>query len=302
MSLISLNSLGMTLGTPLFTNLSMSIEPGDRIAIVAANGRGKSTLLNLLAGRGDPTSGEIIRARALTMGFMEQDVPAPLMTMTLGDAVAEALPPEARDYERWRADLAMDELEIPQSMRDRTLRELSGGWQRIAMLARLAVADPDLMLLDEPTNHLDLAKIFALERWISRLTRSKAVVIVSHDRAFLDRTTRRTLFLREPASMLYDLPCSEAREALAEHDLAQERQFENDMKAAKQLRRQAAKLNNIAVNSGSDLLTVKTKQLKARAERIEMKTEAAYRERAAGTVALSSSAMQARILFQIKPF
>ena len=150
------------------------------------------------------------------------------------------------------------------------LSKLSGGWQRLAMLARVWVTEPDVLLLDEPTNHLDLARISQLETWLNALPRECRWSICSHDRAFLDATTNRTLFLRPEKSQVFSLPYSRARAALDEVDASEERRFERDMKTAQQLRRQAAKLNNIGINSGSDLLTVKTKQLKQRAERSRM--------------------------------
>ncbi|MBB4063284.1 ABC-F family ATP-binding cassette domain-containing protein [Gellertiella hungarica] len=302
MSLVTLNSLGVTLGAPLFQKLDLTISPGDRLAIVAANGRGKSTLLNILAGKLEPGEGAITRARSLTLSYMEQDPPPHLMNLSLREAVAEALAPDIRDYESWRAEIVLDEIGVPEALRDRPMQHQSGGWQRLAMIARLALADADLMLLDEPTNHLDLAKIVLLERWLNALPAGKAVVIASHDRAFLDRVTGRTLFLRLQESRLYALPYSQARRALEEEDLARGRKFDKDMKMVDQLRRQAAKLNNIAVNSGSDLLTVKTKQLKERAERIESEAEAAHRERSAGLVALGGAEAQARVLIRIAPF
>lgn len=302
MSLVTLNSLGVTLGAPLFQKLDLTLLPGERLGLVAANGRGKSTLLNVIAGRMEPGEGTITRARSLTLSYMEQDVPAPLMSLPLRGAVADALPPDLRDYEQWRAEIVLDEIGVPEDLRDRPVAELSGGWQRLVLIARLALADADLMLLDEPTNHLDLAKIVLLERWLNGLAPAKAVVIASHDRAFLDRVTRRTLFLRHPESRLFALAYSEAREALAEEDLARERKFEKDMKTVEQLRRQAAKLNNIGINSGSDLLTVKTKQLRERALRIETEAEAAHRDRSAGLVALGGSEANARVLIRIAPF
>ena len=86
------------------------------------------------------------------------------------------------------------------------LSKLSGGWQRLAMLARVWVTEPDVLLLDEPTNHLDLARISQLEDWLNALPRDVPVVICSHDRAFLDAVTNRTLFLRPENSQAFSLP------------------------------------------------------------------------------------------------
>jgi ATPase subunit of ABC transporter with duplicated ATPase domains len=123
-------------------------------------------------------------------------------------------------------------------------------------------------------------------------------VVASHDRAFLDAVTNKTLFLRETGSQLFALPYAAAREALS--DAAEERRFGNDMKQAQQLRRQAAKLKNIGINSGSDLLVVKTKQLKERAEKLESAARPAFQERSAGKIKLSASGTHAKALVSLE--
>ncbi len=232
MSLITIRALGVTLSTPLFANLTLSVAAGDRIGLVAANGRGKSTLLKCITGDVEPTTGEIFRARGLTLGHMEQNLPAGLDDLTFREAVLAALSPEQQENESWRADVTLEELEVPEDLRERPLAKLSGGWQRIALIARVRVGEPDVLLLDEPTNHLDLTKIAKLEAWLAALPRDMPVVISSHDRAFLDAVTNRTLFLRPERSQLFALPYSRARAALDEMDAAEEKRFEKDMKAA----------------------------------------------------------------------
>ena len=296
MSLLAVKDLSLTFGEPLFTDLSFTLHPGDRLGLVAANGRGKSSLLRLIAGVLEPTGGEITRARGLKIGHVEQDVPAQLLPLTLRDAVLDALEPDARDHESWRADVLLDDLSVPEAHRDRRLADLSGGWQRTALLARAAVGEPDLYLLDEPTNHLDLGRIGRLTGWLAALPRSVAVIAASHDRAFLDEATGRTLFLRAAASRFFALPYGHARAALAEADRADARTYENRMRDAEQLRKQAAKLKNIGINSGSDLLVVKTKQLKERAEKIEQAARPAHQERSAGAIRLSNAGTHAKAL------
>jgi ATPase subunit of ABC transporter with duplicated ATPase domains len=296
MSLISLKAVGVTLSAPLFAGLDLVIGGGDRLGLVAANGRGKSTLLKCLAGEMEPTAGDITRSRGSTVGLVEQAVPAALSELSLQATVADALPADRRDHEGWRVDVVLDGLEVPEAMRGRLVRELSGGWQRLALIARIWVTEPDVLLLDEPTNHLDLAKIDRLERWLGGLPREVPVVVASHDRAFLDAVTNRTLFLRPEQSRTFALPYSRARAALDEADASAERKFERDMKAAQQLRRQAAKLKNIGINSGSDLLVVKTKQLKQRAERMEEAARPAHKERTAGVIKLANSGTHAKVL------
>ena len=107
--------------------------------------------------------------------------------------------------------MALQSLEVPEALRRRPLKHLSGGWQRLAMLARVLVTEADVLLLDEPTNHLDLARIGQLENWLNALPREMPVVISSHDRAFLDATTNRTLFLRPEQSQVFSLPYTRAR-------------------------------------------------------------------------------------------
>lgn len=171
MALISLKSLGVTMSAPLFSNLDLTIAAGDRLGIVAANGRGKSTLLKCLAGAFEPTAGDITRSRGLLVGHVAQSVPDALLGRSFHDVVADALPAEQRDSEVWRIDVVLDSLDVPEDMRSRPMRGLSGGWQRLALVARVWVTDPDVLLLDEPTNHLDLAKIGQLESWLNALPR-----------------------------------------------------------------------------------------------------------------------------------
>ena len=296
MTLLSIRNLGVTLNAPLFSRLNLVINAGDRIGLVAANGRGKSTLLRCMAGLMEPGDGEITRARGLAIGYVEQDVPMPLMDTPFETAVLEALPMQRRASESWRVAVVLDSLEVPDALRQRPLKHLSGGWRRLAMLARAVAAKADVLLLDEPTNHLDLARIAQLENWLNALPHDMPVVISSHDRAFLDATTNRTLFLRPKQSQIFSLPYTRARVALDEADASEERRYQRDLKAARQLRQHAAKLNNIGINSGSDLLLQKTKQLKHRAEKLEDAAKPAHLERSAGAIKLANRGMHAKVL------
>ncbi|MDX0627118.1 ATP-binding cassette domain-containing protein [Sinorhizobium medicae] len=299
MALITTRNLGVTMGAPLFSQLDLAISPGDRIGIVAANGRGKSTLLRCIAGALDATTGDVIRARGLRIGHVEQSIPPGLSEIRFRDAVRQALPDEQAQTEDWRVDVALDSLDVPQALRQLPIGRLSGGWQGLALLARVFVTDPDALLLDEPTNHLDLEKILRLETWLLNLPRDMPVLIASHDRAFLDATTNRTLFLRAEQSYAFSLPYSRARNALDEIDASDERRYRKDMKTVQQLRRQAAKLNNIGINSGSDLLTVKTKQIRQRAERLEDAARPAFHERSSGAIRLANRGTHAKVLITL---
>jgi len=300
MTLITLRNLGVTLSTPLFSRLNLVVNAGDRIGLVAANGRGKSTLLRCMAGAMEASEGEITRSRGLTIGYVEQHVPEGLMDRPFYAAVLEMLPADQRRSEHWRVDVALESLEVPEALRQQPLRQLSGGWQRFAMLARVLMTEPDVLLLDEPTNHLDLDRIGQLEKWLNALPRDMPVVISSHDRAFLDATTNRTLFLRPEQSQTFSLPYTRARAALSEADASDERRYQRDLKTAQQLRQRAAKLNNIGINSGSDLLLSKTKQLKQRAEKLEDTTKPAHLERSAGTIRLANRGTHAKVLVTLE--
>jgi ATPase subunit of ABC transporter with duplicated ATPase domains len=295
MGSISLRNISAIATAPLFANLNIVIADGDRVGLVAGNGLGKTTLLRIMAGESEPAGGEIVRSRGLKLGYVEQDVPAALLPLSLRDAVLDALPPGDRDTDAWRADVALDGFDTPYEMRDRLVSELSGGWQRLMLIARVWVTDPDAMLMDEPTNHLDLTKIFKLETWLNREARNIPLVVASHDRDFLDAVTNRTLFLRPGSSRYFALNYSDARVEFEREDASQAAQNERDLKEAAKLRKQAAKLNNIGINSGSDLLVVKTKQLRERAARIEDAVRPVHKERA-GEIKLGNSGTHARLL------
>lgn len=299
MTIININALGVTLGDPLFTDLTLTISKGDRIGLVAANGRGKTTLLECLASISEPTTGDITRARGLRLGYVKQNVPDEAHALTLYEWVLAALPAEQAEYESWRVDVVLDDLKVPYDLQRKPLSDLSGGWQRTAMLAAVWIGKPDILLLDEPTNHLDLYRIGLLQNWLASLPRDVTVVITSHDRAFLDSTTNRTLFLRAERSRVFQLPFTAARLALDEADTADERRFTNELNKAQQLRKQAAKLKNIGINSGSDLLVVKTKQLNERAALMEAAAKPAHQERSAGDIRLVNSGSHAKALITL---
>jgi len=299
MTILNISALGITLGDPLFTGLTLTVSKGDRIGLVAANGRGKTTLLDCLAGLSEPTTGEIIRARGLRLGYVKQYVPEEARALTLYEWVLAALPDDQADYESWRVDVALDDLKVPYELQHKPLGDLSGGWQRTAMLAAAWIGEPQILLLDEPTNHLDLYRIGLLQTWLEALPRDVTILITSHDRAFLDSATNRTLFLRAERSRVFQLPYTAARMALDDADAADERRFANDLNKAQQLRKQAAKLKNIGINSGSDLLVVKTKQLNERAALMEAAAKPAYKDRSAGDIRLANSGSHAKALITL---
>ncbi len=296
MTVINISNLSATIGVPLFSDLDLAVSKADRIGVVAANGLGKSTLLSCIAGEFEYTTGEITRARGARVGYVKQYPPAQTLTHTFYEWVLAALPREQSEYESWRVDVLLNELMVPYEIQHETLASLSGGWQRTAMLAAAWINEPDVLLLDEPTNHLDLSRISLLEGWLGSLSAKFCVVLVSHDRAFLDSTTNRTLFLRPERSRVFQLPYTKAREALYELDATDERKLENDRHKASQLRRQAAKLKNVGINSGSDLLLTKTKQLVERADKIDAAARPVHSEQTAGDIKLANSGTHAKAL------
>ncbi len=300
MTVMNINALSVILGDPLFEDLNLTISKGDRIGLVAANGRGKTTLLECLSGAFEPTNGDIVRARGLRVGYVAQYIPEHAYARTLYDWVLNALPAEQAEFESWRVDVTLGDLGVPYELQHLPLRELSGGWQRTALLAAEWIKEPDVLLLDEPTNHLDLHRIGMLQDWLSRRPRDVAVVITSHDRAFLDATTNRTVFLRAESARVFSLPFTAARAALDDADAADQRRFANDLNKAQQLRRQAMKLKNIGINSGSDLLVTKTKQLNERAAKIEAAAKPAHQDRSAGDIKLANSGTHAKALVTLE--
>ena len=299
MGSISLQNLSVIAGVQLFRDLSVVIADGDRVGLIAGNGLGKTTLLRIIAGLTEATTGEVTRSRGLRLGYVEQDVPKSLMGLSMRDSVLDALPAADRDADAWKADVALDGFETPWEMRDRLVSELSGGWQRLMLISRQWVSEPDALLMDEPTNHLDLAKIFRLEQWLNREARNVPLLVASHDRDFLDAVTNRTLFLRPGTSRYFALNYSAARDAIEQEDEAQLAQNERDLKEAAKLRKQAAKLKNIGINSGSDLLISKTKQLKDRAAKIEERVVETHKERS-GEIRLSNRGTHAKLLVGIE--
>ena len=247
MTTIALKSAGYTAKSNLFNDLTLTIGSGDRVGIVAGNGAGKTTLLTCLVGENELTRGDITLSRGARIGMVPQVVPEKLFDFSLFDAVATGLDAETLESESWRVDVVLDTLSTPEDIRNLQVRALSGGWQRLMLLMRAWVSDPDILVLDEPTNHLDLEKIALLEQWFMGIG-DVPVIMASHDRSFLDAVTNRTLFLRPETSRYFPLPYSRAREALAQEDASDASKRERDLKEASQLRQQSAKLKNIGIS------------------------------------------------------
>ncbi len=184
--LLQLSDISLTFGgNPVFDDLSLVVQPGDRVALVGRNGSGKSTLMKVIAGLVEPDRGTRVLQPGASVGYMEQD-PDMGGFDTLGAFAAEGLDPA----EQYRVEMAAEGLKFDP---DRPVATASGGERRRAALARLMAHAPDLMLLDEPTNHLDIEAIAWLEQQLKD-TRA-GYILISHDRAFLRALTRATLWI-----------------------------------------------------------------------------------------------------------
>ncbi len=231
--MISVNNLSVEFSSQLlFDNINYVINPKDKIALVGKNGAGKSTMLKIIAGLQKPTGGNVVVPDGVTVGYLPQQMVLE-DTLTVAEEVRkvfshvqqmhrdlDALSEEASertDYESAEYQklierissltdmLAMEGTENYEAEMEKTLiglgfersdfgrptAEFSGGWRMRIELAKLLLRRPDVLLLDEPTNHLDIESIQWLEGFL--VSKAKAVVLVSHDRAFLDNVTSRTI-------------------------------------------------------------------------------------------------------------
>ena len=233
LEMISIDGLTVEFGVkPLFKNVSFVINERDRIALVGKNGAGKSTMLKILCGLQKPTSGAVSVPNDLTIGYlpqvmklsddttvkeetrkafadktkmeeklkkMEQEMAE--RTDYESDSYAELVERFTTEHERYMMMGGENyEAEIERTLTglgftrddfDRPTREFSGGWRMRIELAKILLRRPDVLLLDEPTNHLDIESIQWLEQFLAQS--AKAVVLVSHDRAFVNNVTNRTL-------------------------------------------------------------------------------------------------------------
>lgn len=173
---------------PLFTGVDLYISRGDKICLVGRNGCGKSTLLKIIAGDLEPDDGEIFMQPGARVGYMPQE-PDFDLCQTLREVVESGLPAEEA-HQTFRADQLIEYFDINETQHPDVA---SGGEKRKAALARALINEPDILLLDEPTNHLDIAAIEKLEEIIKKF--AGAVIVISHDRAFLNHISQTTFWL-----------------------------------------------------------------------------------------------------------
>ena len=305
--MISVNNVSVYFGAkPLFEDISFVISAKERIALVGKNGAGKSTLLKLLAGIDEPTQGTISRPKGIRIGYLPQVMQVSDGRTVLGEcqqvfshiteleAEVDRLTEEMAtrtDYDSaeymelierhaQRSDLlAMQstgsiEANIEKTLLglgfertdfDRSTSEFSGGWRMRIELAKILLQRPDILLLDEPTNHLDIESIRWLERFIA--AGSAALVLISHDRAFIDATTSRTLEIE--LGRLHDYKTNYSHYLiLREERLEQQRRaYENQQKEIQEIERFIERFRYKPTKS--DQVQSRIKQLE-KIERIEI--------------------------------
>ena len=255
--------------TPLFEGVSYVINKRDRIALVGKNGAGKSTMLKILAGLQQPTEGVVAIPRECTIGYLQQVMKLADSRTVMQEAelafehifemqqelermnqeLAERTDYESEEYQKlidrfthenehflmmggtnYRAELerTLQGLGFSRNDFDRPTSEFSGGWRMRIELAKLLLRKPDVLLLDEPTNHLDIESIQWLEQFLA--TKANAVVLVSHDRAFLNNVTTRTIEISCGRIYDYKVKYDEFVVLRKERREQQLRAFENQQK------------------------------------------------------------------------
>ncbi len=268
--MISLDNLTVSYGGwTLFDNISFLINPKDRIGLVGKNGAGKTTLLKLIVGLQQPTSGAVTKNGECTVGYLPQQMKV-ADTTTLAEETAKAFEEVLRleaEIERLTAEIAeRTDYESPEYEQllhrlndandqfhilggetrdaniektllglgfrredfDRATSEFSGGWRMRIELAKLLLRRPSIFLLDEPTNHLDIESIQWLEEYLRNY--SGAVLLISHDRAFLDNVTNRTVELSLGKVYDYKVSYSKYVELRAERRAQQLAAYENQQR------------------------------------------------------------------------
>ena len=268
--MLSVQNISVSFGSfDLLTDISFLINQGDRIGLAGKNGAGKSTLLRIIAGLQNATSGKIEAPKDFTTGYLPQQMKVSDTTSVLNEVLAafselsglseeivkvtreisDRKDYESDDYlrlcdhltvaeERYRilgGDNYMGETEqtlmglgFDRDEFDRPTSELSGGWRMRVELAKLLLRKPSLFLLDEPTNHLDIESIQWIESFLSAY--QGAVIVVSHDRAFLDNVTRRTIEISLGKIYDYRVPWSKFVELRKERREQQLAAFRNQQK------------------------------------------------------------------------
>lgn len=267
--MISINNLTFEIGSrALYDEANWHIKPGDKVGLIGANGAGKSTLLRLIVGQYMPTSGTISMAKDLKIGYLNQDLLSyhsdksivhvameaferqnqlhaeienllKKLETDYSDEILNKLSDKQMEFEaldgyniEFRAHEILAGLGFSEEEQKRPLATFSGGWRMRVMLARILLQAPDILLLDEPTNHMDLPSIKWLENYLQAF--EGAIVIVSHDRYFLDRIIKKTVESRKGKLTLYAGNYSFYLEEKAMRNEIQAGQFKNQQAKIKQ--------------------------------------------------------------------
>lgn len=267
--MISINNLTFEIGSrALYDEANWHIKPGDKVGLIGANGTGKSTLLRLIVGQYTPTSGTISMAKDLKIGYLNQDLLSyhsdksilhvameaferqnqlhteienllKKLETDYSDDILNKLSDKQMEFEaldgysiEFRAHEILAGLGFSEEEQKRPLATFSGGWRMRVMLARILLQTPDILLLDEPTNHMDLPSIKWLENYLQAF--EGAIVIVSHDRYFLDRIIKKTVESRKGKLTLYAGNYSFYLEEKMLRSEIQSNQFKNQQAKIKQ--------------------------------------------------------------------
>lgn len=183
----------------LFADVTLGIYQGDKIGLIAANGAGKTTFLNIIAGSEDYDSGEVVFRNDLRVGYLAQLPPFDPGQTAL--EYATPAPQRADDYTY--ADRARQMLyQFRITDMDQKMGEMSGGQAKRVALAKVLLTEPDLLILDEPTNHLDIEMVEWLENYLSR--QRITLLMVTHDRYFLDKVCNKIIEIDREAVYAYD--------------------------------------------------------------------------------------------------
>jgi len=235
--MISIEHLSIEFSSrPILDDITFLINPRDRVALVGKNGAGKTTLLRLLAGEETPTSGRISKMGDITIGYLPQ-VMMHIDGKTLREDVMSVIKREGDEAMRQEGEEARFIAEMDRTIIglgferkdfDRPCSEFSGGWRMRIELAKILLQHPDLLLLDEPTNHLDIESIQWLEEFLK--TNGSALVLVSHDRAFLDNVTTRTIEITLGRIYDYNVPYTQFKVLRQERHEQQVRAYLNQQK------------------------------------------------------------------------
>jgi ATPase subunit of ABC transporter with duplicated ATPase domains len=281
--------------TPVFEGVSFLLD-GARTALVGENGAGKSTLLACLAGDLELDKGQVVRSRGLRVGFLPQDTPDGLAGQPVREVLRQSLQKIGAGDDDWRIDVLLDEIGVAPEVADHDFGGLSGGWQRLLLIAAAArLEEPDMLILDEPTNHLDLANINVLEGWLAEAF-DLPMLIVSHDREFLNRVTDRTLFLRSDGIHAFKTGFSVAREELLRRDAVAASHRKIEEKEIRRLEAAAARYKVWAVKNPE--LNRRKAAIETRIARIEDGKTAAYASRER-RLELSDAEIEARVALRV---